>query len=731
MSSFIIIVLFSGIFIKCIYEERMEIDSTYRNIDNLCRSVDEQTTRTFEEADTLSIHIKSLLDRHEIVDFASFIRIYPRVMDVIEQFAIADENGLLVSSNIPGFKNVDISDREHFKVHIARDTDELFISKPVLGKVSGKWSIQLSRRLNKDDGTFGGVVVVSIDPYYFSRFYQDLDIGHHGSVILVGLDGVVRARSNMDDSMVGQDLRESKLFSMINDAIPAAHFEAAGLLSNEHMFYSYRVVKGFPFAVLIGVSKGEALTGFYTRRNIYFTFASVLSVIVLMFSYRMAKLLRERNDMNVGLENIVAKRTFDLNETNKMLIEEVTQRKNIQSDLILMKDKAEAANQAKSEFLANMSHEIRTPLNGVLGMLQILLVTCQDDKQREYIQTAIASSRQLTDLLSDILDLSRIEAGKLIIRKEAFDARELGRSVREIFTHFAEQKGLRLNIKIDDRIPTRLIGDDARLRQIVLNLVGNALKFTRQGSITLTVSLISPPGEIPAKIILNVIDTGIGIPEDRLEAIFEPFTQADGSSVRAYQGVGLGLTIVRRLVTLMGGEIAMTSLVGQGTEVRVTLPFGVAPEAPPDDPPKTMGRPHLAAGHPRPEFNKHRLLLVEDEAINQLSMKILLTSEGYDVALAENGRQALDMLAEGDFDLILMDGQMPVMDGHEAAQIIRTSSEFGAKAHIPMIALTAHAMDGDREKFLSAGMDDYIAKPVNLETLKEAIRRVMNKRSIQ
>jgi len=401
---------------------------------------------------------------------------------------------------------------------------------------------------------------------------------------------------------------------------------------------------------------------------------------------------------------------------------DITARKRAEAQFIEMKEAAEAANRAKSEFLANMSHEIRTPLGGVLGMLQILLTTCAEDKQREYIHTAIACSRQLTGLLGDILDLSRIEAGRLIIREEAFAVSDLGQAAREMFSLPAKQKGLGLTTETDERLPPRLLGDAARLRQILFNLTGNALKFTERGSVAIALSLASRPGETPVRLALTVTDTGIGIPEDRQEAIFDPFIQADGSSARAYQGVGLGLAIVRRLVTLMGGEIALTSRLGQGTSVRVVLPFGVAPE---DAPGAGQALPDAAAPVRAFPDRKLRLLLVEDEAVNQLSMKLLMQEEGHDVALARDGRQALERLAEEDFDLILMDIQMPVMDGLEAAGIIRASAEFGAKSRIPIIALTAHAMDGDEQRFLDAGMDGYVSKPVELFELKLAMAKAI------
>ncbi len=379
--------------------------------------------------------------------------------------------------------------------------------------------------------------------------------------------------------------------------------------------------------------------------------------------------------------------------------------------------KAEAANKAKSEFLANMSHEIRTPLNGIMGMLQLLQNTPLTDEQDDYVLNAFKASKRLTRLLSDILDISVIEADRLVIKKTAFKITDVRQGLYDLFARDAAEKGLTLHCHIDDRIPPELVGDEARLMQILFNLVGNAVKFTPQGGIEIDISLVSRPTAPLCRLLFSITDTGIGIPEDRLPEIFEPFTQVEGSFVRQYQGAGLGLAIARRLTRLMGGEMCIASEEGAGACVYVVLSFNARTQS-------HSASEIVAEAEPTQRNGEVRVLLVEDDPLNLLATKLQLEKAGYPVTTAENGKRALECLRQEDFDLILMDIQMPVMDGVEATRIIRSSPEFKSKFNIPIIALTAYAMTGDKEQFLAVGINDYITKPAGIETLTDVIERV-------
>ncbi|SFJ95636.1 PAS domain S-box-containing protein [Desulfomicrobium apsheronum] len=376
---------------------------------------------------------------------------------------------------------------------------------------------------------------------------------------------------------------------------------------------------------------------------------------------------------------------------------------------------SQAANRAKSEFLANMSHEIRTPLNGVLGMLQLMETTVLDDEQREFISTAIKSSTRLTRLLSDILDISRIESGKLVIYETQFQIAALKESVFELFAPIAGQKNLKLDFLMDRNVPALLVGDEMRLRQILFNLVGNAIKFTDHGHITTEISMLPCSSAHTCHLFLCVSDTGAGIPEERLKDIFEPFVQVDGSYVRDHQGAGLGLSIVRRLTQMMGGSLSVDSAPGQGTAICLALPLRI---------PVVPDEPAQDSSPDRHSPRGLRILMAEDDEVNLWAGRRMLEKLGHTVTAVMNGREALRILDDQEFDLIFMDIQMPILDGVETTRAIRKRG--GAQAKVPIIAMTAYAMTGDREIFLQAGMNDYLAKPVQLETLELAIQRTMN-----
>jgi PAS domain S-box-containing protein len=381
------------------------------------------------------------------------------------------------------------------------------------------------------------------------------------------------------------------------------------------------------------------------------------------------------------------------------------------SDLAAARFAAEASSRAKSEFLANMSHEVRTPLNGIIGMLQLLSHTYLDTEQKEFVFTAIRSSKRLTQLLTDILEISRIEAGKLDVVAKEFHFVDLRDSVRDLFVIPARAKGLELSFEIDEAIPSHVVGDEGRLRQILFNLVGNATKFTPQGTVQVMARRLDLDGQMHVE--FTVQDTGVGIPRERQDDIFNAFTQVDGSAVRQHGGVGLGLAIVRRLVDMMKGTITVQSEPGQGTTMTVRVPL-------------LPGRSvcEVQEELPLPEVRDKRVLVVEDDPVNQLALTRMLRKLGHFSTLARNGQEALDLLELEDFDCVLMDIQMPIMDGLEATSRIRSGTIDRVSPEIPVIALTGHAMPGDREHFMEFGMTAYLSKPVDMNSLSRLIAQV-------
>lgn len=592
----------------------------------------------------------------------------------LNQIGIIDEHGIYTESSLPGHERIDLSDREHFKFHLHNAQDVPHISKPLVGRASGKLSIQLSRRIDKPDGSFGGVVVASINPDYFSKLYKQVRLGRSGTITIVGLDGVIRFRQDRERFSAGQDLSSSGLLQEVATR-DSGYARNVSLVDGVERFFTYKKLHSYPLIVLVAMGTDEALAGYRANSRFHMTFATLCAVLTILLTIVILWLFRKKRRM---LEQVEASRKL-----------------------------AEAANQSKSEFLAKVTHEVRTPLHAVKGMTDSLLQTPLTADQRDCLDTVLTSSDHLLGLVDDLLDIAKIEAGQLRLAQVPFDLRALFETVRRILNPLAQAKGLAFELDgLEGQAPLVLVGDPRRLRQVILNLTGNAIKFTTEGAVRLVVGCQPLGNGDRLRLDLRVEDTGPGIPESVRESIFQPFSQADSSIAGQYGGTGLGLTISRQLVELMGGTLLVESTVGQGSTFRVRL---------------EMPRSDSPVGGDRPERNLTlpplAIMVVDDNPTNRKVAFKLLERLGQTPEYAGSGRDALTALAGKAYDVVLLDIEMAGMDGYEVARRIRRGEAGAANRDVPVIALTAHALPAVRDDCLAAGMQGFLSKPVETARL--------------
>jgi len=493
---------------------------------NQARALEEHAERTFQSADQAVLFLKYQYERvGKSFDIAGYLSTGVIQGDIFTLFTIVDDKADVVLSN-KAFKPMNLADREHIRVHMQEDLNRLFVGKPVLGRVSGKWSIQMTRRIDGGNGTFGGVVVVSLDPFYFTRFYRDFRIGPNGSIALVGEDGIVRARLRGTDESVGQDVsRASNFPDILSRSVGDAVLRSD--VDGEERLYAWRRLKHYPLYVVAGYAMGDVLAPFREQRTSILLAATGASAMVLLFA---------------GFALVLVVR---LEESHR---------------------RAVAASEAKSRFLANMSHELRTPLNGILGYADLLREDLAGTEQASFAESIEASGRHLLALVNDVLDLGRIESGRMELNLSPERLQPLLEEAIASHGASAAAKGLTLRLDSAPGVPETLRCDRVRLMQVLNNLLHNAIKFTDRGTVVLEVR---PEGD---GIRLAVSDTGPGIPADKRALIFERFTQADDSLVRNHQGTGLGLALARDLARVMGGRLWLESRDGPGATFALHLP---------------------------------------------------------------------------------------------------------------------------------------------------------------
>jgi signal transduction histidine kinase/HPt (histidine-containing phosphotransfer) domain-containing protein/ActR/RegA family two-component response regulator len=792
---------------------------------NLARAFEEHIVGVIREVDQTLLYVRESYSKDPgHFDLSLWARDSQLPTDLTFQTAIIGKDGYLVATSLgPVSERMDLSDREHFRVHAESTRDELFISKPVFGRASNKWSIQLTRRINMPDGSFGGVVVVSLDPHYLERFYESVDLGAEGAVVLVGLDGIVRARAALGDTTIGQPLAGGRLLASYAER-DAGTFANASPIDHVERIYSYRGVKGLPLIVAVGLAKAEVFADYEQRRRSYNEEGSALSVLLVVISgligwhQRGMQKSREQlkasearaaqksallevtlDNMSQGILMVDAERnvqvcnrraaelldlprdlldgqpkfddvlrwqwgqgefgkdgsgveewlrsfvlsggiadepqSYERERPNGTVLDvrsapladggvvrtytDVTERKRSEAALRAARDAADKAARAKTDFLAMMSHEIRSPMSGVLGVIELVRDTPLDPEQARMIEMVHRSAVSLLGVLNDVLDFSKIEAGAIAVALEPTAVRPLVDGTIELMSLVAATKGLALSQRVADDVPDAVITDGLRLRQILVNLLSNAIKFTSSGSVDLSVhSAVAEEGGVTLQ--LSVSDTGIGMEPEVLARLFEPFTQADGSTTRNFGGTGLGLSISRRLAHLLGGTLTVTSEPGKGSRFTLELPMLAAAA------PLTSPKASSAGGRGR-IFDGARVLIVEDDPTNRWLARRQLERLGFKVDAAEDGFVAFELATANAYDAIVTDCHMPGMDGTGLATRIRETEARTSRAPVPIIGLTADITTVTRERCLGSGMNAVESKPIQLAQLEAALCHLLGR----
>jgi signal transduction histidine kinase/ActR/RegA family two-component response regulator len=626
-------------------------------------------------------------------------------------FRIANADGDITNGIANASRTTDsnVKDRPYFQRLRDDPSAGLVASDPLKGKISGKWGIIFARRLISANGKFSGVVFANLKLDYFLERFAEINLEKAGSIALRDSNlGVIARHPNVGGNV---DVGGRKISADFTDALQRnpriGTYTSDVSVDGTPRVHTYRQHDRYGFYVNVGLARQDYLVGWYQEVVVIGIFLLIfcvgtgLGTMKLIAAYRRSELANaELTSYKDHLEQLVYERTTALS---------------------LAKEAAEAASRAKSSFLANMSHELRTPMNAIMGMTGLALRRAEDPKLIDQLGKIDNASRHLLAVINDILDISKIEADRLTVEQTDFKLGTVLENLTSLIGHKVAEKQLHFHIDQDPALAGIILrGDPLRLGQILLNLTGNALKFTDRGGITVRCQLMK---ETSHDVLLRfeVEDSGIGIAPEDQQRLFTAFEQADGSMTRKYGGTGLGLAISKRLTSLMGGDIGVMSHPDTGSTFWFTSRLG-----------KTEGtflpapgiEPLTAEARLQAKYAGTRILLAEDESINQEVSRAMLEGAGLEVDLAEDGAQAVDMAKRTHYALILMDMQMPHLNGIDATKVIRTLPDY---ATTPILAMTANAFDEDRQVCLNAGMNDHISKPVEPEKLFETLLRWLSK----
>ncbi|MBR0993102.1 response regulator [Bradyrhizobium japonicum] len=684
--------------VHVVQQRAFVLDNGKKENANLANSLLQQAELTFRTADALLLatvfrleHSPFTSDERALVKamFAQQIQHSPQFLS----FAVIDASGEVMASSVETPSGANFADRDYF-IHHRADLDAgLYIAPPIRGRANKVWFIPVSRRFNGPDGTFGGVVLAAIKTEYFQELYDRLHIGDNGAILLASLSGKLLVRRPFSDANVGRDMSKSGIFQQLKIA-PSGNVEIVSSTDGVRRLNSYTTGTAIPIVVAVAQDTNELLQPWV--ENTYRRLGEA-SLLIALFA---------------GLGTVIWRITH-------RLASEAAKLRESNERLSAATEAAEAANRAKSDFLAMMSHEIRTPMAGMMGMINLLTSTRLNEEQQGLAKVAQESGTNLLTVVNNILDFSKLEAGQLVPEMVAFNMRN---TVESVVSLMAAKAGDDLTITscFADDFPTVLLGDPSRIGQVLLNLVGNAVKFTAKGTIDITVSHRVLAGD-DVELQVEIADTGTGIAPEMIGRLFNPFTQADTSISRKYGGSGLGLAICKRLCQTMGGEVFVESQLGQGSKFRFTARCKTATTP-------VVTAPALAPDRDAPSVEPIAILVAEDNAVLRSLISKLLARRGYEADVVCDGREAVAAVQAKHYDVVLMDMQMPQMDGISAAAAIRALS--GSERTVPIIALTANALVGQREICLAAGMNSFLTKPIQPEALYDELARYSPRGSV-
>ncbi len=660
-----------------ILEYRENINTGLKFTLNTARMIRDNTEKILSNADQILLFLKYEYEHSpETFNISSLERDGFINLKNYAQVGVIDKNGIYVKSNIFNFSPVDLSGREHFQVHKNTNSRNLYISKPIIGKVTGKTTLQLTRRLNSRDGTFDGVIVISIEQGVLEEDYRNINFGYNSLIALAGSGWAFIAGEPAGGPTPPAPLDFAPLVAAA-EAAPEHSLVDNRLDDKTSRVYSYAKLKNYPLIAVFGVTKKQALEEYNDtfRTTLVSTTFIVVSVTLLM-TFVLKYVRSKQGELQQA-------------QANERL--------------------AKQANQLKTDFLAKVTHEIRTPMNAIKGMTEYLMQTSLNLEQKDCINTILDANMHLLNVVNDLLDLSKIEAGKLELEQIEFNLFNLIESTIRILKPLADRKNIQLHYHYKGVAQAIIKSDPARIRQLIFNLTHNSLKFTTIGEVTVGCHVTDLQTGL-YRVAISIKDTGVGIAREYLDKLFDPFSQATDATTRLYGGTGLGLTVCKQLIDLMQGTIDVTSIEGIGSEflVRFEAPIGSVDR---------LGREQATSLDALPSLPPLKILIVDDNAINLKVATKVFSLLNQQPTCVDSGAKAIETLQHDVFDLIFMDVEMPVLNGFETTKRIRDGVTTPGNQDIPIIAMTAYSLNSYKQQCLESGMNDFITKPIDIQAL--------------